>query len=107
MEFIETPHFTKLITGLLTDDDYRLLQNELAANPEMGDLIPSGGGIRKVRVGIAGTGKRGGARVIYYWQVKRHKIYMLTAYAKAKKTDLDDDQKAAFKALVKEMERYG
>jgi hypothetical protein len=32
---------------------------------------------------------------------------MLTAYAKAKKTDLDPDQTAFFKTLVKELERYG
>lgn len=107
MEFIETCHFTRTISGMLQDEDYRLLQNELATNPETGDLVKGGGGIRKIRVRISGTGKRGGARVIYYWLVKSHKIYMLTAYAKAKKTDLDEDQKKAFRVLVKELEQYG
>jgi hypothetical protein len=40
MEFIETPVFTKLITELLPDDSYRLLQDDLAKNPQAGDLIP-------------------------------------------------------------------
>jgi len=30
MEFIETPVFTKLITELLSDDSYRLLQDDIA-----------------------------------------------------------------------------
>ncbi len=52
MEFIETPVFTKLITELLTDDDYRLLQDDIAKNPQAGDLIPKVGGIRKLRFAL-------------------------------------------------------
>ena len=107
MVFIETPTFTKTITCLLTDDEYRLLQNELTQNPDAGDIIPGGGGIRKIRFAAQGKGKRGGARLIYYWQKSKDRIFMLTAYAKAKKTDLDPDQTAFFKTLVKELERYG
>ncbi len=66
MEFIETPTFTRLITDLLTDNEYRLLQNILVEDPERGALI-RGGGIRKLRYALAGGGKSGGIRVIYYW----------------------------------------
>lgn len=65
MEFIETPTFTRLITSLLTDDEYGGLQVDLAENPELGDLIKGGGGIRKVRCAVQGRGKSGGVRVIY------------------------------------------
>ncbi|HTY20969.1 MAG TPA: hypothetical protein VMC44_04985 [Geobacteraceae bacterium] len=58
MVFIETPTFTKLIAGMLTDDEYRQLQNDLAQNPEAGDLIPGGGGVRKIRFAAQGKGKR-------------------------------------------------
>jgi|HubBroStandDraft_1064217.scaffolds.fasta_scaffold00058_30 hypothetical protein len=44
MEFVETPVFTRLVTALLADDDYRGLQRELADNPECGVLIKDGGG---------------------------------------------------------------
>ena len=54
MEFIETPTFTRLITDLLTDDEYRLLQNVLVEDPERGALIRGGGGIRKLRYALAG-----------------------------------------------------
>ncbi len=67
MEFIETPTFTRLITDLLTDNEYRLLQNILVEDPERGALIRGGGGIRKLRYALAGGGKSGGIRVIYYW----------------------------------------
>ena len=107
MEFIETPIFTKLITELLPDDSYRLLQDDIAKNPQIGDLIPGGGGIRKLRFALPGKGKRGGARLIYYWQTSKNRIYMLLAYAKAKKENLEPEQTALLKALVKELERHG
>lgn len=49
MEFIETPTFTRMVTTLLSDDEYGELQNELVEYPERGDLIKGGGGIRKLR----------------------------------------------------------
>ena len=67
MLFIETSIFTKLIKELLSDNEYRLLQEELAAQPDKGDLIKNGGGIRKIRHGQQNKGKSGGIRVIYYW----------------------------------------
>ena len=66
MLFIETPTFTRLITALLSDDEYAGLQVELAADPERGDLIRGGGGIRKIRYAVRGRGKSGGIRAIYY-----------------------------------------
>ena len=107
MEFIETAVFTKLITNLLSDDSYRLLQNDIAKNPQSGDLVPAGGGIRKLRFALPGKGKRGGARLIYYWQTSKHKTYMLLAYAKAKKENLEPEQVAILRVLVKELERHG
>ncbi len=107
MVFIETPTFTKTIIGLLTDDEYRFLQNELTQNPEAGDLIPGCGGVRKIRFAAQGKGKRGGARLIYYWQKSKDRVFMLTAYTKAKTTNLDPEQAAFFKTLVKELERHG
>jgi hypothetical protein len=60
MEFIETPTFTRMVTALLTDEEYRGLQNALLENPERGDLIQGGGGIRKLRYASQGRGKSGG-----------------------------------------------
>ncbi|MCX6550635.1 MAG: type II toxin-antitoxin system RelE/ParE family toxin [Acidobacteria bacterium] len=80
--FIETKLFTSLVQRYLADDDYAALQQTLVANPDAGDLIRGSGGVRKLRWGVAGRGKRGGVRVIYYLRSHQDEIWMLTVYAK-------------------------
>ncbi|OZI48331.1 type II toxin-antitoxin system RelE/ParE family toxin [Bordetella genomosp. 4] len=103
MEFIETPVFTRLITALLSDEEYAGLQSLLIENPEKGDLIRGGGGIRKLRYGRQGVGKSGGIRVIYYWISEAHQIYMLAAYPKSKQANLTSGEIAVLRELVKEL----
>ncbi|RZI43720.1 hypothetical protein EGT07_08095 [Herbaspirillum sp. HC18] len=103
MEFIETPTFTRLVTALLSDDELRELQCELLDDPETGDLIRGGGGIRKMRFALAGRGKSGGTRVIYYWAKSKDQIYMLLIYPKSKQDNLTDDQTAILREYVKEL----
>ena len=47
-------------------------------------------------------GKRGGARVIYYWAVRRDLILLLYAYPKNVSADLTPKQLAQLAKLVKE-----
>jgi hypothetical protein len=82
LTFIETALFTRLIDKYLSDDEYAVLQQALVANPEAGDVIPGSGGVRKLRWGVAGRGKRGGIRVIYYLRSQQGQLWMLTVYAK-------------------------
>lgn len=104
MVIIETPTFTRMITDLLGDEDYGILQHTLAANPEAGAIVPGGGGIRKIRFALPGKGKRGGVRIIYYWQKSKDTIFMLIAYRKNKKSSLTTEETAILKRLVKEIE---
>ena len=103
MEFVETPTFSRLVTGLLSDDEYRALQNQLLADPLCGALIRDGGGIRKLRFAAQGRGKSGGVRVIYYWLRDDGQIYMLLIYPKSKKDDLTDRETALLREFVKEL----
>ena len=80
--FVETKLFTKLVQEYLSDDEYAFLQQSLIVNPEAGDVIPGSGGVRKLRWGAAGRGKRGGLRVIYFLRLRNEEIWMLTLYAK-------------------------
>ena len=81
-EFIETPIFTKAISHYLEDDEYAKLQNYLNEQPESGVIVPGSGGVRKLRWGPKGRGKRGGLRVIYYLRSVRGELWMLTIYGK-------------------------
>ena len=58
------------------------MQMTLAADPERGPVIPGTGGVRKLRWGQPGRGKRGGIRLIYYVRRSEGVIWMLTIYAK-------------------------
>ena len=82
LTFVETKLFTKRLREYLADDEYGALQEALIANPQAGDIIRGSGGVRKLRWNVAGRGKRGGIRVIYYLRSKHGEIWMLTVYAK-------------------------
>ena len=92
MIFVETPTFTKRVTNLLDDDEYRALQTHLARHPAAGKVIPGSGGIRKLRWAGRGRGKRSGLRVIYYWWVTKDRISMLFLYRKSEQDDLTPQQ---------------
>lgn len=82
LTFVETKLFTTLVQEYLSDDEYGVLQQALVSNPEAGDVIPGSGGVRKLRWGVAGRGKRGGIRVVYYLRSRQGQVWMLTLYAK-------------------------
>ena len=100
MKIIETTVFTKKISSLLTDEEYRNFQNELILNPEKGEIIRGSGGLRKVRWGISGRGKSGGVRIIYYWILKKDTILMLLVYPKKEQDNLTPSQLKILKSLV-------
>lgn len=101
MIFIETPLFTKQIIALVDDEFYGELQRELAANPEAGDVIAGTSGLRKIRIAAKGHGKRGGARVIYYYFISESRIAMLLAYPKNERDDLTSAQKKVLAKIMK------
>ena len=102
--FIEVPMFTKKWHELgLTDEELRNLENVLLENPKAGDAIQGTGGLRKIRVSMEskGKGKRGGARVIYVDIEVKETVYFINVYIKNEKDDLTEDEKKAFKTMVK------
>ena len=82
ISFVETKLFTRLVEQYLTDEEYSLLQRKLIDDPEAGSVSPGSGGIRKMRWGMAGRGKRGGLRVIYFLRTRQGQVWMLTLYPK-------------------------
>jgi mRNA-degrading endonuclease RelE of RelBE toxin-antitoxin system len=100
MVIIETSVFTRRVTALLSDDEYRDLQATLVERPIAGSVILGSGGIRKLRWSASGRGKRGGARVIYYWATEQGRILMLLIYAKNESEDLTRDQIKKLRYIV-------
>jgi len=90
--FVETATFTKRVLRLLSDDSYGALQSHLAKQPDDGDIIRGGGGLRKIRWAAKGHGKRGGVRVIYYWWTGKDRISMLFIYPKNEMDNLSAEQ---------------
>jgi len=102
MRFVETQIFTSELAGLLNAEEYRRLQLALALRPEQGALIRGSGGLRKIRWGTSGRGKRGGIRVIYFWDPAEDACYMLFAYPKTEQDDLTQAQLMVLRRLVQE-----
>ncbi len=100
MVIVETRPFTVRIRELLSDEEYRLLQNALVGRPEAGVLIRGTGGLRKIRWQGSGRGKRGGIRVIYYWHPVREQLLMLFAYPKSERDDLTANQRATLRKII-------
>ena len=100
MIIIETSVFTRRIKELMSDDEYKDLQEALVNRPDMGAIIKGTGGLRKVRWKLEGTGKSGGVRAIYYWMTEDEQIYMLYIYPKSEQEDLTPEQKKALKTIV-------
>lgn len=82
VQFMESRLFERLVYDYFDDEIYGAMQTWLAQSPEAGDLIPRSGGCRKLRWQIAGKGKRGGVRIIYYVKLRDGRIWLLTIYGK-------------------------
>ena len=105
---VETPEFLSATRKLLTDEERAVLVDYLAHNPTAGDLIRGTGGVRKFRWRLEGRGKRGGARVIYFYCSADIPLFALTAYAKDERADLSEKDRYDFRRLTKPLaETYG
>jgi len=96
----ETPEYLRRAERLLDPGARVEVVDWLAARPRAGDLIPGTGGVRKVRWGRRGSGKRGGVRVIYYYHSASMPLYLLTVFAKNERADLGQSERADLAKLV-------
>jgi hypothetical protein len=97
---VETAIFLKQAEAIWTDEERAELVDYIARNPESGVVVPETGGVRKLRWGRQGSGKRGGARVIYFYHHEDAPLYLLLAYAKAQREDMTPKEKQAAVALA-------
>ena len=102
MVFIEAPAFTRDLWDYLDEEQYHLLQIELAKNPEAGEVMPGTGGFRKLRWADQrrGKGRRGGLRIIYYYFLSDQQIWLVTLYDKDEAADLTPKQKQILRSSI-------
>ena len=96
----ETQLYLSRAEKLMGEAERAAIVDLLAAHPEIGDIIPGSGGLGKLRAPLAGRGKRGGARIIYYVYDRTLPIYLLLAYAKNERDDLTAGQRAVLRRFV-------
>jgi hypothetical protein len=99
----ETAVFVRQASALWTEDERFEFVDFIARNPEAGDLIPGSGGVRKVRWGRQGSGKRGGVRIIYFYHDPAMPLYLLMIYAKARRDDLSPEARRTVQGLVERL----
>jgi len=99
--FVEMPVFTEDASKDLSEDDLRSIQILLTIDPEKGSVIPGCKGLRKLRWAAKGHGKRGGARIIYYWAEKRNQILLLYLFPKNEIEDLTPRQYKILREYVR------
>jgi len=98
--FTETQRFVKRAEKILGADVLSELQLYLCRHADDGVIIPASNGIRKLRWTASGRGKRGGARVIYYFAVGADRILLLDIYAKNEKENLTAEDLRELKNAV-------
>lgn len=104
---VETPEFLSAARRIMDDEERGVLVDYLARNPLAGDLIPGTGGVRKMRWALEGRGRRGGARVVYYFHSATMPIFALTAYAKNERADISQADRNDYRRLTASLvERY-
>ena len=97
---VETPEFLSAARKLMSDSDRSRLIDYLAYHSAAGDLIQGTGGVRKLRWALAGRGKSGGARVIYFYHNADMPLYVLTAYAKNERSNLSQQDRNDMQKLT-------
>ncbi len=101
----EFPSFTKKAGKIFDKEELNELREFLKSNPEKGDVIPGTSGLRKMRWSAGGKGKRGGARVIYFYHVVGFHIYLMACYTKNEQSDLRPEVRKQLKAIIEQIKK--
>lgn len=88
---------------MLSSEEYDDLLLYLSMYYAAGDEIQGTGGVRKLRYAIAGRGKSGGVRVIYYFFDEVNPILALLLYGKNEQANLTSAEKKLVASLAAAM----
>lgn len=100
MRIKATKVFEKSVRKTMTREALEALYDYLAVHPDAGEIVPGTGGVRKLRWRTGkGGGKRGGVRIIYYYD-QDVLVILITMYTKSDKENLTAGEKNEIKSLL-------
>ncbi len=91
---VETPTYLVRASKVMTSAEMNSVVDFVSRTPEAGDVIKGSRGLRKTRVALAGRGKSGGARVIYWYYNEGIPAVLLWAFAKNETENITKSQLA-------------
>ena len=106
ISIVEIPLFQRRADGVMTEAELEAFKDFIARNPRAGEMIRGTGGLRKIRWQSHGSGKSGGARVIYYFHSDEIPLFLITAYRKANKGRLTKSERNQLRGLGKKLADY-
>jgi hypothetical protein len=100
--FVESSGFSSRLARFLDDRGLAEFQWFLMKNPDLGEVMPGCGGLRKIRWKDPRrqTGKRGGMRIIYLHLAELDQVFLVDVYGKDDKEDLSENEKKVLKKLA-------
>lgn len=101
--FIELSIFKNKVDALGGVDLLKAIQSEILKDPRKGDVVQGAGGIRKIRVARAKSGKSGGYRVFYLDLPEKGQTYLMTILDKRDSENISDEEKSLLKAFAKKI----
>lgn len=106
ISIVEVPLFVRRVEEAMTSDELAAFKDFIARNPRAGDMIRGTGGLRKIRWQSQGSGKSGGARIIYYFYCDDVPLFLITAYRKSDKGRLTKEERNELQGLGKQLAEY-
>jgi len=84
----QNPTFQKQAGKIRSEEECMAFITWIAEHPTAGDVIPGTDGARKVRWSVAGKGKSGGIRVMYFNLTEQGTVVLITLYQKAEQAHI-------------------
>ncbi len=100
VHFIRLKTFDRTAKNLLSDDDERELEQDIAEDPQAAPVVSETGGVRKIRATIGQRGKRGAARVLYLYLEAVETVYLLWVFPKNARENITKAEKKVIRAMV-------
>lgn len=104
---VETAGYLRDASAFFSERERAEIAAYIGSNPEAGSIMAETGGVRKLRWGAEGRGKRGGVRVIYYFYNDTIPVFLLNVFGKNEKANLSKAERNALKKIAAELAKYG